>query len=221
MDKLWSKTEISHLKRNGAGQTLEELAERFHTDTETVRAKMEELGLVPSASGAGSTDVMVESFTKGVEALFGGKLSDAIEAFQRVANDAEGRQLRDRALQYLEICRQKESGDEPIDDAYLAAVMAKNSGDLDKALEFAGQGDQDDEKFAYLTASLHALRGEEEQAVEHLTRAIELQPRNRVHAYHDPDFRELREAEGFSSLMRPSAPAAPQPESLPTPSAIL
>lgn len=212
MDKLWSKTEISHLKRNSAKQTLEELAERFHTDTDTVRAKMEELGLAPGASGAGSTDVMVEHFTRGVEALYGDELGKAVEAFETVVRDAEGRQLRDRALQYLEICQQKQAGDESVEDPYLAAVMAKNSGDLEKAAELAARGDQDDEKFAYLAASLEALRGEETSALELLARAIELEPRNRVHAYHDPDFRELRDADGFASLLRASpAPQESQP----------
>ncbi|MEO1365663.1 MAG: hypothetical protein AAFX50_00710 [Acidobacteriota bacterium] len=202
MDKLWSKTEISHLKRNAASQTLEDLAERFHTDTETVRVKMEELGLVASPSSAGSTDVMTEHFTKGVEALYGDDLDAAIQHFETVANQAEGRQLRDRASQYLEICRKKQAGADPVEDLYLAAVMAKNRGDLEGALEFAAQGDAGDEKFAYITASLQAMAGDEEAAIEALTRAIELEPRNRVYAYHDPDFRDLREAESFSTLLR-------------------
>ena len=67
----------------------------------------------------------------------------------------------------------------------------------------------------YLAASLKALDGDAEQALELLARAIELEPRNRVHAYHDPDFRELRDADGFSSLLRSGsaapAPAAPEP----------
>ncbi|MEM1179520.1 MAG: hypothetical protein AAGM22_14325 [Acidobacteriota bacterium] len=156
------------------------------------------MGCPPSA---GSTDVMTEHFTKGVEALYGDDLEVAVKHFETIAGQAEGRQLRDRASQYLEICRNKLAGDDPVEDFYLAAVMAKNRGDLEAALDFAGKGD-DDEKFAYLTASLHSLSGDEEAALESLSRAIDLEPRNRVHAYHDPDFRTLREAEAFSTLLR-------------------
>ncbi len=56
MEKLWSKTEITHLKRYAGKQSLEELAQRFHTDSEAVRRKIEELGLVGAAEAAEHAD---------------------------------------------------------------------------------------------------------------------------------------------------------------------
>ena len=53
-------------------------------------------------------------------------------------------------------------------------------------------GDQKDERFAYLAASIHAAEGRTDEAAKALSRAIELNPKNRVHAFHDPDFAELR-----------------------------
>ena len=55
-----------------------------------------------------------------------------------------------------------------------------------------GCRDQKDERFAYLAASIHAAEGRTEEAAQALSRAIDLNPKNRVHAFHDPDFAELR-----------------------------
>ena len=52
--------------------------------------------------------------------------------------------------------------------------------------------DQKDERFAYLTASIHAVEERLDEAAQALARAVELNPKNRIHAFHDPDFAELR-----------------------------
>ena len=55
-----------------------------------------------------------------------------------------------------------------------------------------GGRDQKDERFAYLAASIHAVEDRLDEAAEVLARAVELNPKNRIHAFHDPDFAELR-----------------------------
>ena len=45
-----------------------------------------------------------------------------------------------------------------------------------------------------------ALQGEFDEAAEALGRAVELNPKNRVHAYHDTDFQELRRSEDHRKL---------------------
>jgi tetratricopeptide (TPR) repeat protein len=79
-------------------------------------------------------------------------------------------------------------------DPFLQAVFEKNRGNLAAALDLCRKEgrEQKDERFAYLAASIHAVEGRLEEAVQALSRAIELNPRNRVHAYHDPDFAEIR-----------------------------
>ncbi|MEM6794399.1 MAG: hypothetical protein AAF725_10475 [Acidobacteriota bacterium] len=217
MDKLWSKSEITHLKRNSDRQSLEELAERFHTDTETVRLKIEELGL--AASSSDMADQAVEDFTAGVEALFAKDSAKAADLFEKVIGEAEGRQLRDRAKQYLQVCRDRLASDPPLENPYLEAVGAKNRGDLEQALALCTEhGDvEGDEKFAYLSASVKALGEEDEEgALADLARAIELEPRNRVHAYHDPDFDSLRGSEVFGELIKAPSASAPAPASPPS-----
>lgn len=207
MEKLWSKTEVTYLKRHHDGTSVEDLAQRFHTDVETVRAKMQELGLAAGSSQLGVDEEALAAFSAGVDALNDKSWQAAADHFETAINAAEGRQLRDRARQYLAICREALADPEPVDDPYLAALMAKNRGDFDAALETAGRiGDLgSDERAAYLVASIQALRGDDDEAVGTLGTAIELEPKNRVHAYHDPDFTSLREREDFQSLLGAAA----------------
>lgn len=205
MSKRWSKTEISHLKRHAGSQTLEELAQRFHTDTSEVRAKMEDLGL--AGGGSDEHDAAVASFEKALDLVHGGKWKKAATALEAVIEESDTPELTDRARQYLRVCQSKLEGEPTIDDAYLAAVVHKNRGDLDGArqlVEKQGKAAEKEDRFAYLLASLHALQGDEDDAIQVLGKAIQLDPKNRVQAYHDPDFRELREHEDFQKLLEPA-----------------
>lgn len=204
MQKRWSKAEIAHLQRHASSAGLEELAKKFRTDTKTVERKLEELGLATGgAAGADVAQADLDDFGKGLEFLYGKKWKKAEEIFARLAAEADDRQVADRARQSLEVCRREQSTDLDGVDPYLNAVFEKNRGNLDKALELcdaAGKADED-ERYAYLLASLHSLSGAPEKALEHLETAIRLEPKNRVHAYHDPDFAELRGQEDFSQLV--------------------
>lgn len=201
MSKRWSKTEIAHLKRNADSQTLEELAQRFHAETSEVRAKMEELGLAGSAGE--DHDAALAAFESAIQLVHGSKWKQAAEELEKVIAESDTHELTDRARQYLAICQDRLDGEPEIDDVYLAAVYRKNRGDVEEAQRLAskaGSADKDD-KIAYLQASLHALAGDEDQAIEVLGKAIQMDPRNRVQAYHDPDFKELREHEDFQGLL--------------------
>ena len=210
MDKLWSKSESAHLQRYANSQTLEELAQRFHTDTEAVREKIEELGLSPKPGNIYDQDEAFGHFEKAVGFFHEKKYEAAVEHLEKAIAETDTRQLADRARQYLQICRDRLEKEPEVEDLYLAAVMEKNRGRLDSALELCekhGGDPEKDEKLAYLLASIRALSGDEDEAIEHLARAIELEPRNRVHAYHDADFASLREHEALARLLGATPPA--------------
>lgn len=207
MEKLWSKTEVTHLKRYAGKQSLEELAQRFHTDSEAVRRKIEELGLVGAAEAAEHADVAIKLFEEALQLFFAHEWRKAEALLGRVVEEADFNQLADRARQFRAICQTKLAQEEPIDNPYLEAIALKNHQRVDAALGVVKKhGDvSKDERWTYLAASLNALAGRDEEALSLLSRAIELEPRNRVHAYHDPDFQSLRHREGFSSLLRARA----------------
>lgn len=210
MPKDWSNKEISYLKRYAASKELEELAQRVDADEADVQTKLKELGLAskaPSRQSRLGNEPLLATYEKALRALYGGKRAEAEKLLTRVAEECDQPELAERARQLLAASRQKPDGDRTpeTDDEFLAAVYEKNRGNYDRALEIAGKGSRSkkDERFAYLEASIHALEERLDEAAEALQRAIELNGKNRVHAFHDPDFAPLRNsrqhAETFSS----------------------
>jgi tetratricopeptide (TPR) repeat protein len=150
-----------------------------------------------AAPPAGS-DPALDALAQGLAALQAKDWAKAVERFEEAVRESDRPEVRDRARQYLTASRQKAQGEKPAKgaeaDPYLLAVYEKNRGNLKEALEISRKGgrDQKDERFAYLTASLHALEGRWDEATQALTTAIELNPKNRIHAFHDPDLADLR-----------------------------
>ncbi len=204
MRKRWSKAEIAHLERHAASVSLEELAQKLNTDTESILRKLDDLGLTAGGqSKAAAADAALESYGEALGLLHEKQWAKAAELFEQVAQEADDLQIADRARQNLATCRRHtESAGDGV-DPYLAAVVEKNRGNVEAALGLCmAEGKQDaDERYAYLLASLHSLAGSAEQALEHLETAIRLEPKNRIHAYHDPDFAELRGQEEFADLV--------------------
>lgn len=202
MEKHWSKTEIAHLKRHAASSTVEELAGRLNTDVATIRAKLAEHGLQAGSVAEDEDIAALELFTKGSRLLQEAQWAEAAKVFGGVADETDNATILDRTRQFLEVCRHRLEGEAVEADPYLQAVFEKNRGNLDGARELCGRGDvEQDERFAYLMASIQALTDAPEEAFEHLENAIRLEPKNRVHAYHDPDFESLRGQEKLTQLL--------------------
>ena len=165
--------------------------------TETLSSKAR-----ATAKAAADIDPALDAFTRALDAFHKKDWAKATELLESVLAESDRPDLSARARQYLVSSRQKleetagakgkAKGEDG--DPFLRAVIEKNRGDAAAALELCRQGgrDQKDERFAYLAASIHAAEGRTEEAVQGLSRAIELNPKNRVHAFHDPDFAELR-----------------------------
>jgi tetratricopeptide (TPR) repeat protein len=145
-------------------------------------------------------DPALDHFAHGLSALQAKDWKKAIGHLEKAVEIADRPDLRDRARQFLNAARQKsgpadgKAAKSPETDPYLQAVYEKNCGNLQAALDIAQKGgrDQKDERFAYLAASIHAVENRLEDAAQALAKAVELYPKNRIHAFHDADFAELR-----------------------------
>jgi tetratricopeptide (TPR) repeat protein len=152
----------------------------------------------PNAAPA-SADAL-DIYTEGLAALGRQDWAEAARLFEAVIQESDTPELTQRARQFLATSRQKlarNQQEEPAagdDDPYLRALFEKNRGDFGRALELCQQDgrEQKDDRFAYLAASIHAIEARPDDAVQALTRAVELNPKNRIHAFHDADFAELR-----------------------------
>jgi len=209
MAKRWQKSEISYLQRYGKTKPADELARRFKTDVKTVRAKLAELapaGGKKAAAAAEPADPTLTAYTDAVKAMHKQDWAKAVRLFQKLVGDDDRPEIAARALQYLAAARQRleaETGKAGHEDAYLKAVFEKNRGNLAAALEICRRGGREkkDERFAYLAASIHALENRPEEAAQAIALAVELNPKNRIHAYHDDDFAELRKDREFRHLL--------------------
>jgi tetratricopeptide (TPR) repeat protein len=154
---------------------------------------------MPKAAVTQSVDPVLANFNKALEALHGKGWAKAAKLFESVIEETDTPELRERARQYLAACRLQEhkakgeDGPSPDVDPYLRAVFEKNRGNYAAALDLVKKnGGEKDERFAYLAASIHAAEGHKDEAAKTLAHAVELNAKNRVHAFHDPDFAELR-----------------------------
>jgi tetratricopeptide (TPR) repeat protein len=208
MAKRWKKEDVTNLKRYAKKKNLEELADRFKTDRETVQKKLDELNILaldsPPKSHAVDPDLL-KIYEQGLKAFHQKKWKAAADFFTRILDETDQVEFANRARRYLEMCRQQleAAGSAPRDsDPFLMAVYERNRGNFEAALDLCSRGGRQgkDERFTYLAASLLAVMGEDEKAASVLAQAIELNPKNRIHAYHDSDFDSLRESSDHKQL---------------------
>lgn len=148
-------------------------------------------------------DAALKNLEAGIELFHAERTAEARAEFEAVvASGAESR-LASRARDYLAACGRAEAAkDVEAADAFTEAVMARNDGDLEGALKIcAADSRAGDGRFVYLASCVRALTGEEAAALDLLAKAIELDPKNRVRAFHDADFASVNEDERFLSLV--------------------
>ncbi|HKI86617.1 MAG TPA: hypothetical protein VKA53_07715 [Thermoanaerobaculia bacterium] len=207
MAKRWKKEDQTYLKRYGKSRTLAELAKRFRTDEGSVASKLKELGLTAKDSADAGPDPLLDDFAQGVRAAQEKKYKDAVKHLEKVIAESDTPQLVDRARQYLAAAEVRRGGhggqSDDGGDPYLAAVVEKNRGNFEEALAICSAGGRQskDERFAYLAASIHALREEADPALKFLSLAVDMNASNRIHAHYDPDFVSLRDSEEFKRLL--------------------
>lgn len=202
MAKRWQKDELTYLKQHGGSQSLKQLATHFGTEESVIEEKLKELGVtrkVETARTYGDA-TSVSWLASGLEQLQRSEWQKAAELFDRVIAEDDG-PLAARARQFLVVCRKRAAATAPkaepaAQDSFLEAVYHRNRGDLEAALEAARRGGRDkkDARHAYLAAAILAAGGRLDEAAAALTLAIELDSKNRIHAFHDADFAELRRA---------------------------
>jgi hypothetical protein len=143
-------------------------------------------------------DPALASFSEGLAALDRKEWSRAVELFGQAMAASDRSDLTARARQYKAVAEQRlataaaAAPDEA--DPYLQAIFEKNRGNYKAALDISTKGGRDkkDERFAYLVAAIHALENRPEEAAAALALAVELNAKNRIHAFHDADFAELK-----------------------------
>jgi len=206
MAKRWKPQEITYLKRYANVRLLKDLADRFRTQSDEVIEKLKVLQLA-TKDGHGylqrPPDPLLAVYEKGLKALHKGKWREAAKCFEQVVGESRETDLVGRARRSLRTCKERlGKGVGKDKDPFLTAVYERNRGNFEEALAICSAGGRQskDERFAYLVASIYSLTDEREKAGNFLSLAIELNPKNRIHAFHDTDFTVLREDPEYKQL---------------------
>ncbi|MGB6610313.1 MAG: tetratricopeptide repeat protein [Acidobacteriaceae bacterium] len=162
-----------------------------------------------SGSAAGENTRLLQDYQNALQLMQQGKFEKARVIFEKLSHDAPP-EIIERSRVYLAVCA-RNAADSSLsfktpEEQYDYAVSLLNAGSFEEArdqfeaiLTTAPQAD-----FAhYGMALLSSMTGQAEEALEHLSRAIELNPSNRIQARSDPDFVDMADDPRFTELLDP------------------
>jgi len=170
----------------------------------------------PAASSGGrltvGTGPAFTHYQSAVQLLQQGKFEKALAAFEKLMHDAPP-EISERCRMYVQTCqRQLEKPKLTFltpEEHYDYAISQLNTGYYDEAREqferiLATFPDTD---FAYYgLAVLDSITGRTQDCLKNLTRAIEMNPRNRLQARADNDFQSMVDDPRFTELLYPEIP---------------
>ncbi len=143
---------------------------------------------------ASPSELQLKAFEGAVKLFSAQRFAEARAIFTEVAK-GPAFDVAQRGRQYIQVCDRRLSTQAPelhtADDHYNYAVERLNSRDLEKArqhLAAALKLEPGGEHILYTLGICCGLLGDGNAAYENLKRAIEMEPRNRVHARQDSDF---------------------------------
>ena len=159
--------------------------------------------------------VAIHLYEQALEALRAGRFQKAATNLRQIIDEfPEEPELHERCQLYLKVCKRGSEPQAPqprtLKEHVYAATLALNAGAEDEALRHltaAGEQDPANDHVHYMLAVARALRGETNASVEHLRRAIELNPDNRLLAIQEPDFDPLRSEKVFQNVVAPLRPS--------------
>ena len=151
----------------------------------------------------------MQSFEDGMRMFHARQFQRARECFLLAASGPD-RAVTHRAGLHARMCEQRLESTGPVlntpEERYNYAITLINSRDLataQKHLQAALDADPTADHVLYALAACQSLGGDLHSAYENLKRAIDLQPRNRMAARHDPDFAAMANHPTFIRLLQP------------------
>jgi tetratricopeptide (TPR) repeat protein len=147
-------------------------------------------------------------FDKAMAAFHKKDFAKAQDLFVQVA-EGPSSEMSHAALMHQKMCERRLGAAKPPsspEEHYTLAVALINRGELDKAGEHLKQALAADDRaahFHYAQALCSGLQGDLEACYTHLSRAIELEPTNRVAARNDSDFQALSRQSPIKELLHP------------------
>lgn len=165
----------------------------------------------PAAAEEGHRKTLIEMYEKAITLMGNGKYTDAHQAFTQLLDGAPN-DLADRIRMYIAACisQIKEGTTEfhTHEERYDYAISLLNHGHYEDASEHFKhillENESADYAF-YGLAILASLTNTSHECLDHLERAIRLNPMNRIQARGDSDFANMSDDPRFTDLLYPES----------------
>ena len=156
-------------------------------------------------------------YERGLQALQAKRYREAADTLKRViAEFPEEIELHERAQLYIRVCARHlappDATPQTPEEQVYAATIALNTGAFDRAVSLltaALQQQADNDAAEYMLGVALATKGDQQGAMRHLARALELNPECRDSLRKEPELEALRETAELQALLAAAA-AAPR-----------
>lgn len=151
----------------------------------------------------------LQAYQSAFQLMQEGKFEKARAVFEKLIATGPVEVL-ERSRVYLSVCQNKlrestRSFASP-EEQYDYAISLLNTGDYDEARDHFDAilvREPSADYAHYGLAALESMTGQVEECLDHLSKAIELNPRNRIQARTDTDFHDMTEDPRFTELLYP------------------
>jgi tetratricopeptide (TPR) repeat protein len=183
---------------------------RMHEARETPAARRSSRASAAKSNPAGADHQRaLQEYQSALQLMQQGKYEKARAAFEKLVHDGPPEVL-ERSRVYITVCERNCKSDArefaSPEEQYDYAVSLLNAGSWEEARDQfeAILSSSSEADFAhYGMAVLSSMTGQAEEALDHLARAIELNPANRIQARSDPDFVDMADDPRFTELLYP------------------
>jgi tetratricopeptide (TPR) repeat protein len=154
-------------------------------------------------------------YERGLHALQAKRYREAADLLKRViAEFPEEIELHERAQLYIRVCVRQlaplDATPKTPEEQVYAATLALNAGAPDRAIALltaALQQQPDNDAAEYILGVAKAIKGDHAGALQHLARALALNPECRDELLREPELEALRQTDDLKALL--AAPPAP------------
>ncbi len=163
------------------------------------------------AAASSENKQMLQDYQNALQLMQQGRYEKARVLFEKLTPHASP-EILERCRVYLTVC-ERNVQEAPLsfkttDEQYDYAVSLLNSGSYEEArdqFESILIKAPDADYAHYGMALLSSMTGQAEDALEHLSRAIQINPSNRIQARSDPDFIDMADDPRFTELLYPES----------------
>lgn len=149
-------------------------------------------------------------YEKAVELLYRKDFKQAGEVLRQMKQEFPGEvEILARAEHMARICEARLQASDPskagAEELYTSGLVEHNVGNYEEALKYYRQAleksKSNGDYIHFALAATESRRGNAKKAIEHLAKALAMNPDNRFLARRDPDFSPLAGEDGFRKLM--------------------